>query len=388
MMRVQHIRKFMPVGHGAFFIERLYVDDQRVMTAVYDCGDSNLGTIVDMYAKQEFGQPNDEGRETIDILFISHFDDDHINGLQYLQPYLKQTTRVFMPFYYAHLQNVYNRNKRSGITFIISILDPLSIKPVLVRYANVDEQGGEIDVDEHDFERPNQTINSGQPIVKKILGQPIWRYVPFNLFNEKLYYQYFTDKVKNDLHWNDVKLQDAAHWTPQDIKGLRKIYNSFKGATINDNSLIILSDKPIGVFCGHFRTVHAKYFIRYGYCSSIVCFCRCISCLYTGDTVLKRGVKKTSKYVDRYEIFLKDLQRFTNRISLMQMPHHGSGNNSNIASLCDCMSIRMFCNYGIADLGTKITILSKSKLESVWKSIYSVTEVPNTVFEEKFHYWV
>ena len=379
-MRVKHIRKFMPVGHGAFFIERLFVEDRRVLTAVYDCGDSDAGTKIDAYAKQEFGQPYDENRDTIDILFISHFDDDHINGLKYLQPYLKQRTRVFMPFYYAHLQNVYDKNKRTGIAIVISVLNKLSIKPVLISYSSGEEQGGVIDVEEYDFERTNYTISSGQPIVKKVQGLPIWRYVPFNLFNEQLHYQHFLNKVKNSLRWNDAKLQDAAHWTDQDIKDLRGVYNSFRGTTINDNSLIILSDKPKDVYFGYAHTVQAEYYKQHGYCSSCCCH---ISCLYTGDTVLRRGVRKTSKYVDRYETFLQDLLQYTDRISLMQIPHHGSGNNSNIASLCDCVSLRLFCNYATADLRTSITMLSLSKLRTVWKCIYSVTEDVVSKYEEE-----
>ena len=44
----------------------------------------------------------------------------------------------------------------------------------------------------------------------------------------------------------------------------------------------------------------------------------------TGDTVLRCGVRKTSKYVDRYEDFIKNLQQHVEFISLMQIPHHGS----------------------------------------------------------------
>ena len=290
-----------------------------------------------------------------------------------------------MPFYYAHLQNVYDKNKRTGIAIVISILNTLSIKPVLVRYSSGEEQGSEIDVEEYDFERTNYTISSRQPIVKKVQGLPIWRYVPFNLFNEQLHYQHFFNKVKNSLRWNDAKLQDAEHWTDQDIKDLRGVYNSFRGTTINDNSLIILSDKPKDGYFGYAYTVHAEYYKQHGYCSS----CRChISCLYTGDSVLRRGVRKTSKYVDRYESFLQNLLRYTDRISLMQIPHHGSGNNSNISSLCDCMSLRLFCNYSSSDLATSITILSLPKLESVWKNIYAVTDNTKTVFEEKCLFWI
>ena len=386
-MLVEHIRKFMPVGHGAFFLERLLYEGQRILPAVYDCGDSNSGHEVEKFALQEFGATDNEEREKVDILFISHFDDDHVNGLTYLQPYLKQNTRVFLPFYYEHLRDVYDRNKRAGITTVISILNQIGIKPILVQYAGTDVQGDGVDVDEYDYEAANHTIYSGQPITKTIQGQPIWRYVPFNLFNEQEYYQDFQNKVKNSLHWTDAKLMDVANWTQQDIKALRGVYNSFTGTTINDNSLIVLSDKPKGHRLGRYDTIQAVFLQHTRTC---VCFrfsgCCGISCLYTGDTVLRRGVRKTSKYVDRYEDFLKNLKRHVEFISLMQIPHHGSGSNSNIASLCDCMSGRLFCNYATVDSHKAISILNSSKLETIWKNVYSITEDDKTMFEEHGYY--
>ena len=387
-MLVKHIRKFMPVGHGAFFIERLILEGRRVLTAVYDCGDSNSGHEVEKNALQEFGTADDEGREKVDMLFISHLDDDHVNGLTYLQPYLKQNTRVFLPFYYGNMRNVYDKNKRDGITTVVSILNQIGIKPILVQYAGTDVQGDGIDIDEYDYEAANHTIYSGQPITKIIQGQPIWRYVPFNLFNEQNLYQEFQNKVQNSLHWSNAKLSDAAHWSQQEIKALRGIYNSLTGTTINDNSLIVLSDKPKGHRLGRYDTIHADFLQHPRTC---LCFrwdgCCGISCLYTGDTVLRRGVRKTSKYVDRYEDFIKNLQQHVEFISLMQIPHHGSSTNSNIASLCDCMSGRLFCNYATADSQKVISILNRTKLESVWKNVYSITEDAKTMFEEIGYYW-
>ena len=49
-MKVSHERRFLPVGHGAFFIERLFVEGKRVFTAVYDCGDSDAGKLVKQFA--------------------------------------------------------------------------------------------------------------------------------------------------------------------------------------------------------------------------------------------------------------------------------------------------------------------------------------------------
>lgn len=299
-MKVSHERKFLPVGHGAFFIERLFVEETRVFTAVYDCGDSDGGKSVQKFALSEFG-PDTAPTERIDILFISHFDKDHVNGLRYLQPYLTKRTRVFLPFYYHTLQSVYDSNKRVGIEEVISVLTAVSIQPVLVKHHRSGEPVSEIDVDQHDFGGNGNVIDSGQPIIKKAGTQPIWRYVPFNLFNEDKLYKDFEAEVVSKLHWSLPKLQDPKSWTKKDVSDLKGVYSAFHSLTINDNSLLVLSDRyvkgrssakvkfPFLQRSGAFPFV----FTRYAY----------LSCLYTGDTVLKRGAQKRSKYCDRYEDF-------------------------------------------------------------------------------------
>ena len=225
-MQVKHIRKLLPVGHGAFFVERIEVDNVRVLTAVYDCGDSNGGLLVKQYAEQEFGNPNGHV-EYIDLLFISHFDNDHINGLEYIKPFLKTTTHVFIPFYYTNLQSIYDSNKRTGIEYVVNTLGEVSIQPTLVQYREGYELGQLIDIDEVRQDNKRGVIGNGQSIIKKYNGRPIWKYVPFNIFNEQKLYTDFVNQVRTKLHWTDAKLQDAVHWSAQEIKLLREIYKSF-----------------------------------------------------------------------------------------------------------------------------------------------------------------
>ena len=386
MTLIEHQRKFLPVGHGAFFVERLYVNEQRVLSAVYDCGDSDKGTIVHSYITQEFGADK-ESKEMIDLLFLSHFDSDHVNGLEYLQPYLSSKTRVFLPFYYTHMQSIYDRNKREGIEYVISILGQSNIKPILVQYGENYDQRPDIDIDEYDYERNGGMIWSGQFITKKVQGQPIWRYIPFNLFNEQSLYQDFLNKVTNGLGWNIAKLQDAAQWTLKDRKDLRRIYRSFTKTNINDNSLMVLSDKAYRLDWCDTWIVSAEYQSQMkNQCWCDYCCC-CPSCLYTGDTVLKRGARK-SKYINRYEDFLKELKKYTDNVSLMQIPHHGSSNNTNIATLSDCMSGRLFCNYGTQDTSNKTFILTQKVLETVWKNIAKVTDLGSSVYEEHNRFFI
>lgn len=385
-MKVTQKRKFLPVGHGAFFIERLFVDDKRIFTAVYDCGDSNNGNLVKQFVSSEFS-PNSAPAEKIDILFISHFDKDHVNGLKFLQPYLTNRTRVFLPFYYHTLKSVYDRNKRVGIATVLSVLSRVHIRPILVKYHKLGEPLPDIDIDQHDFGRNGNVIDSGQTIKKIVMGKPVWRYVPFNLFNEEALYVDFQKGVTKTLKWNLSRLAEADKWSDQEISDLRGLYSSFSSLTINDNSLIVLSDRymeklpivlnnqaPYLQKCGGFPFV----FTRYAY----------LSCLYTGDTVLKRGTKKGSKYCDRYEAFLDELHRYTYNLALMQVPHHGSGNNINMATLCDSFSLGLFCNYGPKDPTHKVFFLKPRNMSSVWKTVIGVTDQPNSLFEKKLSFTV
>ena len=70
-------RTFHPVGQGAFYSERFFMEDQQgtVHNIVYDCG-VKWGYVgkVKHVVTQAFTQT-----DTIDYLFISHLDYDHIS---------------------------------------------------------------------------------------------------------------------------------------------------------------------------------------------------------------------------------------------------------------------------------------------------------------------
>lgn len=91
---------FHPVGHGLFYsgiIKNLSTDKQvsdKQYSFVYDCGGKNLKNAIE----------NAELPETIDLLIISHFHKDHINGVLKLiekhevktvvLPYLDRTLKI------------------------------------------------------------------------------------------------------------------------------------------------------------------------------------------------------------------------------------------------------------------------------------------------------
>ncbi len=191
--------------------------------------------------------------------------------------------------------------------------------------------------------------------------------------------------MRDELHWNDAKLQDVTCWSGEDIYSLRRIYKTFSSHTINDNSLIVLSDRNCNELPEYVETIQGVQLHPFNDipCHPWRCCCFRSSGLYTGDTVMKRSVRR-SKYSDRYESFVKELALHTRFVSLMQIPHHGSGNNSNVATLCDSISHRLFCNYASSDTGNGTFILTANNLDTVWKNVYMVTENVKTLFEEHY----
>ena len=102
---------FYPAGHGTFFAGDLisWNDDEIIFSWVYDCGSKRrswLSDLIDLYKHSGVTRhflPIDS-RKKIDMLCISHFDADHVNGLEKLLsefsvdtlvlPYLPLNTRL------------------------------------------------------------------------------------------------------------------------------------------------------------------------------------------------------------------------------------------------------------------------------------------------------
>ncbi|HEM3587985.1 TPA: MBL fold metallo-hydrolase, partial [Streptococcus suis] len=71
-------REILPVGQGAFYLETLMLrgNEYRV---IYDCGSATDVTYVETQIKANLNK-----NEEIHAVFISHLDDDHMNGLEFL----------------------------------------------------------------------------------------------------------------------------------------------------------------------------------------------------------------------------------------------------------------------------------------------------------------
>lgn len=353
-----------PSGHGAFFTEIIHEEGAQDIIVVYDCGckEDSEKTLLKREVNEFF-----RNRKTIDILFISHFDSDHVNGIKLLMPYIDKSTKVFMPFSYEFLYIAIDSAIIKQIGDTLNTLEQKSnIKNHywVIYYQGGDDQGRVTDYRE--IEGP--MIQSGKRIGLhydfSVLGNYKWLYVPFNLFDDKVYRDKFNKEVA--AGWG-VKPQDIEPSALDEIAitKLRRIYKSIGphntntpndqtnksngSKNINENSLLVLSMSAAydcKTLTKSFPLVEelAERFRFYRYRRFAL---GNGSCLFTGDSNLgtKERVMTLRRIIDGYV----DMP-----IELFQLPHHGSRQYYCRELLSDYdLFIHLFVNCGAYDFRQK-----------------------------------
>lgn len=203
------IRRFNPVGQGAFYTEQF-----EIHTVVYDCGSSSeaagKATNRSLLIQREI-QNTFRGNSVIDKVFISHLHFDHVNGLKDLFEHC-QVIQVYLPYLTPsqkaiHLLDLSVSANKTQSQFTRSIIeDPYAInklgretedsRPTEVILVMPDDpdvyQSSENDSEQKD----KKFIRSGTPIENTT--QTDWVYVPFNInFNDRE--KQLLDALKNKI---------------------------------------------------------------------------------------------------------------------------------------------------------------------------------------------
>ena len=78
--QLQLIRTIHPVGQGAFYTEHLFKRKECRACIVYDCGSTTPDNALQKEIESTF-----QAYKKIDVLFLSHLDLDHVNGINLLK---------------------------------------------------------------------------------------------------------------------------------------------------------------------------------------------------------------------------------------------------------------------------------------------------------------
>lgn len=341
-------RIFHPVGQGAFFTEQFFDEatNELVYNVVYDCGSFTTDIKVQMesYIKSVF-----HDKKRIDALFISHFDNDHVNYIKTLKRFkCLEGTKIFIPELWEE-KWIKLCSYWDNYTYVLTLDDdsPHGCKVIkVVPDDNKNDNVKELPI-ENIF---TKVINSGVKLMPGGEVKDLWYYVPFNMRFE----QVISEFVKRlNAEGIDIKNLNDGQFVKGNMALLKKKYQNLgkdphQGTAINFNSLQLLSYPAKAEICKGYgrKTICDTYFpdaSRWN--SSLTAYMMKrenlypASCLYTGDTSAndKRVWDRLIDVINRY---------LGKTLVLYQIPHHGSRYSNDVKLMDFTKFYAAFTNYG------------------------------------------
>lgn len=305
------IRIFHPIGQGAFYTERHNFSGTE-FTIVYDCGSTtHKGKKLERKIKSTFPK-----NHSIDILFISHFHADHINGIEILSKHCK-IKKVVLPLIddtakiLLKVTNLIDSNF-SDTSLIDSPEDFFGgdIPIIRIEPNEINPNNDGIGLNNPtDISKIGRSVNSPSGTVFAPLLGIDWFFIPFNYKHDERKNQFVNALATYGLTLTDI---DTINKINRNKSNIIKAYNDVDG-DLNKNSMILFSGKNAddNIQCfGHYRRFyfHPHYHLSFQ-----------SACLYMGDIDLNEP-----NIVADINAKLKQLLPF---IGTLQVPHHGSVHN-------------------------------------------------------------
>ncbi len=331
-------RRFIPIGHGAFYVESFLRDDQKTIYVVYDCGSMKSVVYLEEWIQKIFKR-----EEEIEAVVISHFDRDHVKGLPYLLQYCK-VKKLYLPMVTESERNIleiaFAVRRVGGFTRSLLRAPDKAIEGLKLKE---DHRPQIIEILENDSLDDNTNKKdkrqSGNNLAQEILGEERskwssgkdrvrWNYIPFN-FKREEQIQELLKKLKVVLGYggdiNDLEKELGYIWKSADEITREKIKLVYKSMPekINTNSMTL--------FSGEKREGKLVQMV-YGEDEMDACYASVNSgCLYTGDYDAS-GNEKWDRLKNAYK-------NYWDEAGVIQLPHHGSQNNFN------AKFIKIGCHY-------------------------------------------
>lgn len=345
----KNYRVISPVGFGGFDIE--YIDGT---TVIFDCGslpEYNVRNCILHY--RDYIKHTGKNLE-IDYLFISHFDQDHINGLNILSQYftIKNIIVPYIPKRYRVLYNYvtnfsvtnfYSLMTQSPKLYGVRILGAKQISAKVNRYTSIKSRNGKWEwiyksiFSCNQWERLSSVLEK-EGILKDTSPDDNQDFFdnPFDETDLKSWESKVSEivdswhKEMDDLDYSaeqdGILIEDfdinsyveKAKLSDDLIRRINKAVGEISGLSNksyakNENGLLMLSKK---------REIQVNSALFYP-CASLFSFIHhshpLSACIYTGD--MKFDVKACPTILDFLKIAGEPLLMF-------QIPHHGSEHNS------------------------------------------------------------
>lgn len=333
------VRDLYPVGQGAFYKESFYEDNckdgKSIFTIVYDCG----STKNDVDSIDNIIEQNIEEHSDIDILFISHFHEDHINGIRKLKEWCN-IKNVVMPFLdeqdknillaYMAVTNYNSRNysfkkmQEEKHDFIEIITNPEEYFYESKCYFISENENDSNSILENEF------INNG---ICSIISA-FWKYRTFVLRDSKYnnLYNDVLDQVGLDTLSSNILLEKLVDKNL--FKEIRNIFKKYK-ADCNTYSMCLYSG-PLN----NINIINNEYLFMEKHSANGRLFLENIKlgCLYTGDYNAKDFYNELERH------YISELHD----VGLLQLPHHGSSGSFKTKLLNDDKCI-YFMSYGLSN---------------------------------------
>ncbi|WP_156341248.1 MULTISPECIES: hypothetical protein [Pseudomonas] len=243
-------RHFHPIGQGGFFSEHHKVGLGKEFVVVYDCGVAHNRSSADGVVKTNLLN----GVE-IDILFISHFDYDHVCKLKVLSSHVGRIKNVVMPLLSKDEKfRLTNLFRASGFNLLKLINSPEKFFGSTTRVFSV-APGGRQDADGDgprdeaavslDSLSPTKSLRSGVKISVPIGTVPHshdWVFIPYNYESATNLALLEAELTKVGISTHRIKT-DPKYTLDKSIVGrkiIKGVYSRLPGG-INLNSMIVYS---------------------------------------------------------------------------------------------------------------------------------------------------
>lgn len=341
-----------PVGQGAFYSETFSSDlSGPLLSVVYDCGSSSKSKIKSMI----------ENLESLGILFISHFHDDHTNMIDTLLN-RNNNALVIIPGinHCRFLVDLISNYLHTGSTCSSSILFMLRCVTAL----KTPKDSGEIIL--------QGDLSSMVPTTKKIIALApsstlIIKSISYEWCYDACYSEYDTSK-ESEL------IEKLATIIPS-LKDILNNPNAYRDPVWYQEHLLVELSKLQEAGLSQIKNVYSKVFGKEKHNSySMLVHSHALNrdvansdCLYTGDIEITDQVKTIIQKLDPHYI---------------QVPHHGSAKNHNRAAYhrrqIAFISVGTSNKYGHP--GRKVLM----DLLQICPYIHVVTEFDSTRFSRSF----